>query len=94
MSTEAINVILMEPFFPHMAECCICGCDVVLRTFGPNYGIAMYEGIPVPNEWTYEWGGFPACKACFDKHEAGELQRWPGSHPRDPGLSINTDGAK
>ena len=57
-------------------DCCICGKEVVTHPLGPSYGIAMYEGIPVPHDWTGEWGGFAACKGCFDKHEAGELETW------------------
>lgn len=57
-------------------ECCICGCDVAIAPRGPNYGIPMYEGIPVPVEWTGEWGGFTACKMCFDRYEAGGLETW------------------
>ena len=57
-------------------DCCICGSEVVSHPLGPSYGIAMYEGIPVPDDWTGEWGGFAACKKCFDKHAAGEIETW------------------
>lgn len=73
---ERINVFLLEPIFPHTDECRICGCEVVLRTFGPNYGIAMYEDLPVPPEWEGEWGGFTACKDCYEKNERGDLLMW------------------
>lgn len=71
-----IVVINMEPMFQPTDHCCICGCEVVIYTFRQNYGIAMYEGLPVPDEWDGEWGGFTACKDCFDKNERGELPRW------------------
>lgn len=71
-----MTIVLMEPIFPHTDECCICGCEVTIKVFGKNYEIPMYEGIPVPPEWTGEWGGFTACKECFDKYESGKLKTW------------------
>ncbi len=76
MQHSAVIIHLMEPVFPVFVDCVICGCDVQERTFGPNYGIPMYEGIPVPKDWTKEWGGFTACKNCFDKYENNELATW------------------
>lgn len=76
LTPPPLTVILMEPFFPHTDDCCMCGVEVVIKCFCPNYGIPMYEGLPVPIDWTGEWGGFTACKACFDKYEAGELKTW------------------
>jgi hypothetical protein len=66
----------MEPVFPHVDNCCICDCEVVTKHWSPNYSIALYEGIPVPPEWNGPWGGFSACKGCYDKNESGELERW------------------
>lgn len=72
----AITVVRMEPFFAHTDYCCICDAEVVTKFWAPNYSIAMYEGIPVPPEWEGEWGGFCACKDCYDKNERGEIPRW------------------
>jgi len=33
---------------PREDFCCICGVSVI----GGNKGIAMYEGSPVPHDWT------------------------------------------
>jgi hypothetical protein len=72
----AITVVRMEPLFAHTHYCCICDAEVEIPFWSPSYGIAMYEGMPVPIEWEGEWGGFCACKECFDKNERGELPRW------------------
>lgn len=69
-------VVNMEPIFPAFDTCCICERDVQIYTFQQNYGIAMYEDLPVPPEWDGEWGGFCACKDCHDKYERGELPMW------------------
>lgn len=71
-----VNYVYMEPIYPHFDDCCICDCEVQIYTFQPNYGIPMYEDLPVPVEWEGEWGGFAACKSCFDKYEAGQLKMW------------------
>lgn len=71
-----ITIINMEPMFQPTDDCCICGREVVIYSFQPNYAIAMYEDLPVPNEWEGEWGGFTACKDCWAKNERGELPRW------------------
>jgi len=76
MSGATIHVILMEPFFVPTDDCCICDCEVQIWQHHPNFGIPLYEGTPVPAEWEGEWGGFTACKACFDKYERGELAMW------------------
>lgn len=70
----AIQVFNLEPVFPVWDTCCICGKDVAVKCFSPNYSIAMWEGLPVPANWTGEWAGFTACKECYDRNEAGELK--------------------
>ncbi|MBF0529190.1 MAG: hypothetical protein HQK55_07950 [Deltaproteobacteria bacterium] len=68
------------------ADCCICGEEVYME-----YGIPMYEGIPVPLDWEGEWGGFAACKLCYDKYMNGEMEMWKkgeicgGSHETNIG---------
>jgi len=64
-----MNIIRL---WPHEDYCCICDALVV----GGDKGIPMYESIPVPPDWTGEWGGFCACEDCFQKYEAGELETW------------------
>jgi len=43
------------------ADCWACGGDAN----GWNLGIPVYEGMVLPNDWEGEWGGAPACRACF-----------------------------
>lgn len=61
---------------PRDEICCICDKAFSLPYWQQSYGIPMYEGLPVPPEWSGEWGGFFACKECYDKYESGELQTW------------------
>lgn len=42
-------------------ECYICG-----ESTSPEYGIPMYEDVVLPNDWTEEWFGQPACSLCFE----------------------------
>ena len=73
---NSVVEIRLEPFFQPTDCCCICDKEVVIYTWQQNYGIAMYEGLPVPPEWDGDWGGFCACKECHDKYERGELPMW------------------
>ena len=41
--------------------CCVCNQEVYM-----DYGLAMYEGDIVPNDWKGEWGGFTACRRCYE----------------------------
>lgn len=41
--------------------CCVCDAEVYM-----DYGLPMYEGEIVPPDWSGEWGGFTACKRCYD----------------------------
>lgn len=78
------TVILLEPIFPKTDICCNCECEVVIKEWAPNFGIPMYEGIPVPPEWKGPWAGFCACEMCFDIYEKGMLDMWPlDSHLND-----------
>ena len=45
-------------------ECRICECPVTAGAGG--FSIPMYEDLVVPNDWKEEWGGFPACAACYE----------------------------
>ena len=58
--------------WPHESECVVCGKHLV----EPQYGIAMYEGAPVPDNWAGEWGGFDVCMDCYrkDRESNGDLE--------------------
>jgi len=43
-----------------------CGvCDAPVFGLG-GFGVPMWEGMVLPNDWPDEWGGFPACRPCYD----------------------------
>jgi hypothetical protein len=43
-----------------VAECHICGAESP-----PKWGIPIYEGDVLPNDWQGEWGGVDACQRCW-----------------------------
>ena len=45
----------------HYYECSVCG-----ESTTSEYGIPMYEDIVLPNNWSGEWFGQPACQRCFE----------------------------
>lgn len=47
------------------ADCWVCGADAT----GLDFGIPVYEGNVLPNDWKGEWGGVPVCKRCFDAQQ-------------------------
>ncbi len=76
-SNPEVTNIYLEPFFAHFDTCCICEKDVQRYYWRMNYGIFMYEDLPVPPEYEgSEGGGFAACKDCYDKYENRTLKMW------------------
>ncbi len=65
-------ICIKNKFWPVISSCIIC--DTELQDCVK--GIPMYEGIPVPVDWSGEWGGFDACDTCYDKYENNELDIW------------------
>lgn len=62
---EAIRIQL----YPRETECAICDVWLIEGHDDISKGIAMFEGEPVPHDWTGDWGGFPCCRRCFDEFE-------------------------
>jgi len=58
LNTDRITVIEL---WPATDNCCVCDEEVLMR-----YGLAMYEDLLVPDGWQGEWGGFTACRRCYD----------------------------
>lgn len=54
------QVVVIE-LWPHTDFCCVCEQEVLTR-----YGLPMYEDEILPADWPGEWGGFAACKRCYD----------------------------
>lgn len=60
MSEETPRITVID-LSPHFDKCCVCDEEVQMQ-----YGLAMYEDLLVPDDWPGEWGGFTACKRCYD----------------------------
>lgn len=44
---------------PHEVSCVVCGVIT-----DDSHGIPMYEDLVLPDDWTGEWFGQPACRRC------------------------------
>lgn len=53
-------------------ECNICGCE-----WESGWGVPVWNGVRVANDWPGEWGGVPVCEPCFHRHAAGEFIEVP-----------------
>lgn len=60
--SERIAVIDLTPCID---DCWVCEREVIASSAGPNYGVPIYEGYIVPDDYRGEWGGFTACKPCY-----------------------------
>jgi hypothetical protein len=65
-SSPPARILLIE-LWPAWTECTICGEECLHR-----YGLAIYEDLVVPDHYEGEWGGAPACLACYEL--ASEMQ--------------------
>lgn len=70
MDNPPLQIIELWNF--NESECCICG-KYIIRA---KKAIAMFEGLPVPNDWNGDWAGFDACDECFEKNNRSELKMW------------------
>lgn len=52
-------------------ECVICGQGDVSR-----WGLAVYEGRIVPDDYQGEWGGAPCCEKCYQAWKDGAIEPW------------------
>lgn len=59
------------------ADCHICGEPTPSR-----WGVPVWNGEIVANDWPGEWGGVPACEKCWAEHERGMHVQYPT--PTDP----------
>lgn len=58
------EMVVIE-LWPHTDFCCVCGEEVLME-----YGLPMYESEILPADWKGEWGGFTACRRCFELFNA------------------------
>lgn len=61
----------------HWADCHVCGEPTPCR-----WGLPVWNGFIVANDWPGDWGGVPACQSCWARHERGELAEVPTSDYR------------
>lgn len=64
MCAEGVTIIDLQE---NWDTCIICERDTPL-----HWGVPVYEGLIVDNNWPFEWFGAPACKTCHDEHAQGE----------------------
>lgn len=67
---EMVVINMQEPW----TECTVCGADTL-----EGWGLPIWNGLIVANDWPGEWGGVPACESCWERHERGELVEVPTS---------------
>lgn len=77
MAKGVLSIRLFEPY----ADCSLCGEETICR-----WGVPMYEGNLLSNDFKGEWFGQPACQACHDAHARGDLRTydhlyWPPARP-------------
>lgn len=66
---DDITYINMQP---RDRQCVVCGNPAT-----PGYGVPMFEDRLVPNNWKGAWGGFPACRDCYEDHQRGAIRTLP-----------------
>lgn len=70
MSTDLRQPVIIRLHEPQI-ECIVCGETDVSR-----WGLAVYEGQIVPNDYQGEWGGAPCCEKCFMSRQIGTIEDW------------------
>ncbi len=58
--------MLVIDLSPRRSECAVCGTYLEVPSSGGGLGVPMYEGLVLPNDWDGEWGGFDACRRCYE----------------------------
>ena len=64
-----MNTVVVVDLTPHEVECIACGAIHVR-----GQGLAMREGEFLEHDDPGEWGGFDACRRCFEAHQVGGVR--------------------
>lgn len=56
--------------------CTTCGRETYDRR---GFGVPMYEGEILPNDWPGEWGGFDVCARCYEVQQGLTEPMQPGA---------------
>lgn len=62
---DVVVIRLDEPW----STCAACGEETPAR-----WGLPVADGEVVENDYVGDWGGVPACRACFEIHAAGGVR--------------------
>lgn len=62
------NPVVVIDLNARWADCHVCGDPTPCQ-----WGLPVWNGFIVANDWPGTWGGVPACYSCWEKHERGEL---------------------
>lgn len=63
---EGVTVINLQEI---TVQCCVCG-----ETDMGRWGVPVDDtGLIVANDYAGEWSGKPACRKCWEIHDAGGL---------------------
>lgn len=54
---------LVIELWPYKDDCIVCGKRHIVKQ-----GLAMYEGEIVADDYEGEWGGFNACRDCYERN--------------------------
>ena len=73
MTDRRIDVIDLSPRF---SQCSMCGVETPTRWGLP---VDSETAQIVANDFKGEWGGIPACRECWERHEQGEFV---GEYPK------------
>lgn len=68
MDAPILLIRMQSPGYESDMPCPGCGGRA-----SPFHGLPVFNGDIMSNDWPGEWGGAPACEACFEKHLRGEL---------------------
>jgi hypothetical protein len=72
-ATDDPNVVIVN-LQQHWCDCHICGEPTLAA-----WGVPVWNGFIVANDWPGDWGGVSVCKSCHDRHAAGEFVEVPTS---------------
>lgn len=53
-------------------DCWVCGTETYL-----DFGLPVYEGEILPNDWKGEWCGATVCRECYDLFNGKVFQPLP-----------------
>jgi hypothetical protein len=65
-----MNNVAIIDLYPATITCCICG-KIELNRWGVP--VSAETALICANDFDGDWGTKPACKECWEKHDAGHF---------------------